>query len=253
MLHGRLEARARLKTDALAQDSARGAPKPPLIGELDSALVQAWFLENATGAVQQVDAALTATPLRTLREFERPYLMAASVYAFARRPDRARALLAQYAAEVKDTALRREQEPELHNTLGEIALAEGRPLDAATEFRRGDQLPDGPADACAACLPARLGRAYDHANMPDSAIAMYERYLATPRPFGSFHLVDAFFLAGIRKRLGELYEEQGQKEKALSHYLQFVALWKDADPELQPKVAEVRARVARMKEAERRS
>jgi hypothetical protein len=38
----------------------------------------------------------------------------------------------------------------------------------------------------------------------------------------------------------------------LSHYLAFIALWKDADPELQPKVAEVKARVARMKDSEHR-
>jgi hypothetical protein len=47
-----------------------------------------------------------------------------------------------------------------------------------------------------------------------------------------------------------LYEAKGDREKALSHYLAFIALWKDADPELQPKVAEVKARVARMKDSE---
>jgi hypothetical protein len=63
-------------------------------------------------------------------------------------------------------------------------------------------------------------------------------------------LTGAIYTAGVHKRLGELYEAQGDREKALSHYLAFIALWKGADPELQPKVAEVKARVARLKDSE---
>ena len=153
---------------------------------------------------------------------------------------------------MKDSALKREQEPERHNALAEIALAERRPLDAVAEFREGDKLPDGPADGCEGCLPARLGRAFDQANMPDSATTMYERYLALPRFMGPFQLLDASVLAGIEKRLGELYEAKGDRDKALSHYLQFVSLWKDADPELQPKVTEVRQRTTHLHDVERR-
>jgi hypothetical protein len=65
-------------------------------------------------------------------------------------------------------------------------------------------------------------------------------------------LTGAVYTAGVHKRLGELYEAKGDREKALSHYLAFIALWKDADPVLQPKVAEVKARVARMKDSEHR-
>ncbi|MBA2685590.1 MAG: tetratricopeptide repeat protein [Gemmatimonadaceae bacterium] len=251
MLHGRLAAWARLEADAQAQDVARGAPPPPLIDALVSAYVDSWFLEQPARSVQKLDAALTHTPLRSLKEFDRPYLFAAEFYALAGRPDRARALLAQYAAEVKDTALRRDQEPERHNALGEIALAERRPLDAVAEFRAGDQLPDGPVNECVACLPAALGRAYDQANLPDSAIAMYERYLATPT-VQTYYLLDAQFLAGIHKRLGEMYEARGDRDRAVSHYLQFVSLWKDADSELQPKVTQVKQRLAHLRDVERR-
>jgi hypothetical protein len=63
---------------------------------------------------------------------------------------------------------------------------------------------------------------------------------------------DGLHLAGTYKRLGELYEAKGDREKAASYYLQFVTLWKNADPELQPKVAEVRRRLARLSDLERR-
>jgi hypothetical protein len=40
-------------------------------------------------------------------------------------------------------------------------------------------------------------------------------------------------------------------EKAVGHYLKFVELWKNADPELQPKVASVKQRLARLQDVER--
>lgn len=43
-----------------------------------------------------------------------------------------------------------------------------------------------------------------------------------------------------------MYEGKGNVEKALEHYQAFVTLWKDADPELQPRVRDVQGRIARI-------
>jgi len=86
--------------------------------------------------------------------------------------------------------------------------------------------------------------------MPDSVIAGYERYIATPN-FGKLQR-DQFFLAGVQKRLGELYEAKGNREKAAAHYLAFVDLWKNADPELQPAVTAVKQRLSHLQDAEQR-
>ncbi|MBW7932657.1 MAG: hypothetical protein H3C62_03400 [Gemmatimonadaceae bacterium] len=51
------------------------------------------------------------------------------------------------------------------------------------------------------------------------------------------------YLAASHKRLGELYDAKGNTAKAVEHYQKFTDLWKDADPELQPKVREARARL----------
>ena len=48
------------------------------------------------------------------------------------------------------------------------------------------------------------------------------------------------------KRLGELYEDRGNREKALEYYGRFVELWKDADPELLPDVHDVQRRMAKL-------
>ena len=65
-------------------------------------------------------------------------------------------------------------------------------------------------------------------------------------------MIDAVYRAGTHKRLGELYEARGDRQKALGHYLQFVELWKNADPDLKPKVREVRAKIDRLRDTERR-
>jgi len=95
------------------------------------------------------------------------------------------------------------------------------------------------------CLEMRVGRAFDFANLPDSAIVHWERYLAAP--YTNRFAIDATYLPGVRKRLGELYEAKGDAQRAATNYLAFIELWKNADAGLQPKVQEARQRLARLK------
>ena len=90
-------------------------------------------------------------------------------------------------------------------------------------------------------------RAY--ADKPDSAIAAFTKYVESTsiqQRFGN----DGFFLAGAYKRLGELLEAKGDRVNAVKYYMKFVEMWKDADPDLQPKVAEVRRKLARLSDTE---
>jgi tetratricopeptide (TPR) repeat protein len=107
---------------------------------------------------------------------------------------------------------------------------------------KADTMPDGPAGSCAHCLDNDIGRAYDLANQPDSAIVYWERYIAETYNRGLGR--DASLLAGTHKRLGELYEARGDLAKAESHFSAFIDLWKNADAELQPKVLDVKRRLA---------
>ena len=89
---------------------------------------------------------------------------------------------------------------------------------------------------------------------PDSGMTSITLVRTDCRPnWNRFTLaVDGLYLAGVYKRLGELYEEQGNRAKAASYLAKFVELWKDADPELQSRVRDVRARLVRLTDAERR-
>ena len=99
--------------------------------------------------------------------------------------------------------------------------------------------------SCTNCALPELGRAYDQAGQPDSALAAYQRAVDNPGGLSSVFF-DAFNVDHTYRRLGELYEEKGDREKALDYYGRFTALWKDADAELQPQVREVKARMAKL-------
>jgi tetratricopeptide (TPR) repeat protein len=54
------------------------------------------------------------------------------------------------------------------------------------------------------------------------------------------------FVAPSHLRRAEIYERLGDNAQAVEHYTRFLDLWKDADPELQPTVRDVKQRLAKL-------
>jgi tetratricopeptide (TPR) repeat protein len=97
-----------------------------------------------------------------------------------------------------------------------------------------------------ACKPCGLGAmaiAHDAASNPDSALAYWEEYLDT---YWGLPSIEAWARPLAFRRLGEIYESHGERDKAVEHYDRFVELWKNADAELQPQVTDTRERIARL-------
>jgi tetratricopeptide (TPR) repeat protein len=241
VLRGRLTEARSLARELRDLNARRGVPANPIADSVLGAAIQIWFLEQPDKGVRALDAALAQTPLRSLPIEQRDYFTIATFYSWAGRPDKARALLAQYDAEVREPQYRRNLEPSRHAALAQILMAEKKPIEAVAELWKADSLPDGPATDCTHCMDIDLGRAFDLANQRDSAIFYWERYLGDPSVRAPGR--DAIILAGIHKRLGELYEAKNDLPRAISHYAAFVDLWKNADPELQPKVQGVQRRL----------
>jgi tetratricopeptide (TPR) repeat protein len=237
---------AALQAEARRADASRGGIAPPFRDSVTAAWLDVALRGEPARGVARLDALLAHQPLRTAPPEDRPYFDIAGVYAAAGRPDRARAILTQYDAEVTDSALRRNLEPERHRALGEIALAERRPTDALREFARADTAADGFPVSCSYCYALGAGRAYDQAGKADSAILLLERYEGTWLRVGNWPAIDPFYRALVYKRLGELYENKGDLTRAATNYRQFIALWQDADKELQPVVADARRRLAKL-------
>jgi hypothetical protein len=88
-----------------------------------------------------------------------------------------------------------------------------------------------------------LAGGYDVARQADSALVYWEQY-ATSHQRQLFW--DFPVLARSHQRLGELYEAQGDREKAVEWYGCFTELWAGADASLQPVVRDVQERIQRL-------
>jgi tetratricopeptide (TPR) repeat protein len=206
-------------------------------------MTDGWFRGRTQQGIARLDSLARAHPVRDSSEVGVP-LEIASIYAILGAPDKARALEREARSIVRDSATRRSTQSRFASVEGDIAMAEGRAADAAAAYHRSEVGGDGLPEGCAFCATAFTGIAYDRANMADSAIANLERYIAVISP-GRISL-DRWLLAPALKRLGELSEAKGDNARAVSHYSAFVQLWEHADPDMQPKVAEVRARMERL-------
>ncbi len=192
----------------------------------------------AQGA-QRVEAIMTGRQWTAADPKDRPYFWAATMLARAGKPERARQLLTRYRGEDPTGAAAAPNQRQFAVVNGEIALAEGKAVEAVQQFRAGDLREDGAPIQCDACTHFNLARAFDAAGQPDSAVSYFERYLAIPAP----RRQDWISLAAVEKRLGELYDSRQERQKAIQHYGAFVDQWKDADADLQPVVASVKRRL----------
>jgi tetratricopeptide (TPR) repeat protein len=168
-------------------------------------------------------------------------LALAELYARAGDVNRARAFLEEFDSEVP-VELRGRMTSDLERARGEVALAEGDHAEAVAAFRRSD------VGYCIPCPLPGLARAYEAAGQPDSAIAAYETYANSfwfLRFYGEEYGLGGLIGPGL-ERLAQLYDEAGDVENAALYYARFVALWEDADPELQPRVEAAQRRLEQL-------
>ena len=252
LLRGRVD--EALRYGKQAQAIARqlgGQPPQPINDSLSRSFLDVSYYDDTSRAVRRMEAVLAKGDWKQVPFDFRPYSGLVSFFAAAGQPQRARALLTQYQAEMPDSTVRRIRQPEIHGMQGAIAIAEKRYEDAIREIWKADTTYDGPDGNCAVCVWDDVGWAWNYAGVADSAIYYWEKYLGTPY-FGRQGM-DAAQRAIIVKRLGELYDAKGDVANAAKRYREFLKLWENADPRLQPKVNEVRRKLSRLADVERKS
>ncbi len=241
---GQIAEGMRLAALNTAYNIAQGNVQSALGSAVDSALVAVWFLNDTAKALAMVQNALRRVPLTSFQPLDRPYGGLAQAYALMGKPDLARSMLTEFdrisPAYTQEAASRTR-----HAIESMIAMAEHRYLDSAHESEAAD------IGNCTVCRLPATGLAFDLAQMPDSAIEAFTRYVNSTSILQRYQQ-DRFFLAGSYKRLGELFEAKGDRAKAAHYYAKFLDLWKNADPALQPQVTDVRKRLARLSDVEAR-
>ncbi|HWP37865.1 MAG TPA: protein kinase [Gemmatimonadales bacterium] len=236
---GRTAAAERHFSEMLAAYQDPSLAGTALTDALDLTGIALRLRDSRAAALRSIEAALARYPLREMPALDRPYLRLAMAYAEAGRPDRARAMHAEWQREV-DEQFRRE-DPYRHGAAAAIAEAEDRLEDAVASWRAYT------LDGCVwtdLCGLFELARAFDAAGQTDSAVASYAAL--TDRSVWHVDVPSSAALGAALKRLGELFEQRGDRARAVEYYSRFVELWKDADPGLQPVVREVRLRLGRL-------
>ena len=191
--------------------------------------------EDPAGAAAILDEALARFPADAIPDGEAPVLDLASISAALGRTLDAEAFLerhrtagASFAGSGWDIVLRTVAEARLAQQAGDVAGAA--------------QLYDSlERSVCTECGLFWKGFLLEANGDRPGAIAAWERYLS--RGWHVRHVLDADGLGSVLESLGRMHDEEGNPEQAAIYYAQFVDLWQDADPELQPRVAAAQARL----------
>ena len=245
LARGHLSDGERLATEAATLNRDVGRAGIALAAALQSVVRTAWYKGDRAGAAKQLDDVLKATPVSAIGAIDRPFIELADAQLMVGRVDAAKATLADFTKAYAAIGTTPDTNTRAHLE-GSVALAEKKYDVAAAKFR-GRSI-DMDFSCGPTCDLAQLARAYDLGGKPDSAIAVYGRYV-DDRHLRRY-VNDETFLGPSLKRLGELYEAKGDRENAVRQYTRFVDLWKSADPVLQPSVKEAQARLAKLRGGE---
>jgi tetratricopeptide (TPR) repeat protein len=199
---------------------------------------RAWSLYTGKpdSAAAILDQALARHPIDSIAPYNRRYGPLVAAFSAAGRIDRAQTLQSDYERSV--AVQERQGNPFALFAEGQLALAGNDPKTALSRFEAARRV----WRRCWSCTALDEGAALEQLGQRDSAVSSYERVTSTKGLFQDAW--DLLALPVALERLGELYEARGERQKAIENYGKFAELWKNADPELQPRVKEARRRLA---------
>lgn len=239
---GRLRESNRYFAQADSATRLQGTGGDPLENALSEAADRAFFRNDVAGARRTATEALRRFPLDSVAEADRAYGIWGWELHIAGATDAAKDMERRLARRYEQSN-RRVDARQLARLRAGIALDERRHADAIEGLNAAiAAFPE----AGVALYGPTLAEAYQKNNQPDSAIAVLNRYLESPKPARVLN-TGLRYNAWSLQQLGDLYEARGDNARALDAYERFVELWKNADPELQPTVRDVRARIERLR------
>jgi serine/threonine-protein kinase len=235
---GRLADAERVRRQGNLLNEERGMRSIALRRALDLPVSTIRLLGDTAAALEQLSSILKQYPIDSLAPLDRPSAKLALIYALAGRMAEARKALTRYESDTPEPVRRGEWE--WYQVRGWISMLDGNPAEAVKVLVAGRR-----TRACAGCSLGDEAIARERAGQLDSALAIYAQ-AAAPGSVWKAARGDPYSLAPSLKRLGELYEEKGDKPKALEYYGRFTEVWKNADVVLQPQVREVKSRMAKL-------
>ncbi len=234
-IRGKLAESERIQRTLAELHAGRGDSSGALEADLLRVIPVALYREDQRSAKGELDAALRSHP---------PERMAA--------PERPLVTLIRAAVSVGDRELATRFLDEFGRNRGNIP---GRVWEFLRQSMRGEvlslrneSLPEAlvafrkAATTCSYCVDPPMALAFERAGLPDSALAHYQHWADVGENLWEagvyFHWAPLAYF-----RLGELYEAKGERAKAVDYYGRLTELWREADPEFQPRVKEAKRRI----------
>ena len=203
------------------------------------------YLDDRRRATEQFEATFRTSPLSALPPFGRPLRWLISFAVETGDQPRAEALVRELEAHPMTLPgfVRR----------WAVLFAQGEVLSLKKETlpQAIVTIYQGARDLDRGLVELSLAAAFDRSGMSDSALAHYEQWSRIGETLwgvGIYHIRDPV----AYRRMAELYEARRDWAKAADFYGRFTELWREADPELQPKVRAAKRRLAAMLEEGRR-
>lgn len=233
-IHGRLQEAERLAEESARAHERSGAPNPRRSMLDDLVFIDAIVRGNTDRAHERVETLLREEPLEADDPLNRNYIGTAFMYAISGDREAVERLVSEFEQAIP-AEYRQDMEDTYYDLESVLLLSEGRFEESLEMYRKRD------LSVCGLCryMPGAL--LFDSLGMRDSAIAYYEGYVTADAHSRLFF--DSALLALSNERLGYLYDEAGDSEKASLYLARFVELWNEADPELQPRVGAARTRL----------
>ena len=238
-----LQGRLRAAQAARTRSAAALYRAQPTTGNLLQFAIDTAYLAVAAGdaeaAVAALEAGLRRAPMADIAASERPWGELRNIGAVTGRPELVRRGLEGFERDLAATSV--DAEGQRLGYQASLAYAEGRWADAIRLTREAEARFMWPPKSG----EALRGIAFRGLRLPDSAIVAFERSLAIPDPFSE---LDSFWRARVLFELAEAHEGLGNRAEAIRRYGELLELWRDADPVFQPRVTEVRQRIARLEQ-----
>jgi tetratricopeptide (TPR) repeat protein len=183
----------------------------------------------------ELDRIVAAYPWESWPAQVRPYPFVAAISAWIGDVDVARDWMTRYRTEIPAALQRNNQAA---NIIDAFVLAREGDLETAIPRMESAYRDAG----CQRCFQDLMGTVYMAAGQNEKAAAAFERFTSAPEMWGGL-ISNPAMVGPVLEWRAQLYEQEGETDKAIETLTRFVKRWEKADPELQPRVQAAKNRI----------
>ncbi|NQV72465.1 protein kinase [bacterium] len=234
---GRIGASKSYVRESAKMELERNEPSQALFAYIQAAIETSVIMDDTALTEELLEEGLRLAPFDSIAPESRPYTELSFLYSKLGNQTKAQELLDRFERELAPEV--KKGNWAVYPARAAIQEANGNSQDAIETIRAGRK-----ELGCDFCFFEIEGELLSKIDSTSQAIRLFEKlqdwtWGYSQESFGSIQPV-------VWLNMGELYSRNGQLNEAVEAYSNFIDLWAEADPSLQPKVRYARNRVERL-------